>query len=72
MNGILVSQETVARLMKENNIRSRVKRKFKDTTDSNYNYPISPRLLKQRFLTSRKSQVWVSDITYIRTAKWWL
>lgn len=72
MNGVSVCQKTVARLMRENNIRSRAKRRFKVTTDSNHKYPISPNLLKQNFLVSRKSQVWVSDITYIRTNKGWL
>jgi len=72
MNGIAVCQKTVARLMRENNIRSRAKRRFKITTDSNHKYPISPNLLKQNFLVSRKSKVWVSDITYIRTNKGWL
>jgi len=69
MRGVSISQKTVALLIRKNNIRSRIKRKFKVTTDSNHSYPISPNLLKQNFLVSRKAQVWVSDITYIRTAK---
>lgn len=72
MNGVAVCQKTVAKIMRENNIRSRIKRKYKVTTDSNHNYPISPNLLKQNFFVSRKSQVWVSDITYIKTNKGWL
>ena len=67
MKGINISQKTVARIMKNNNIKSRVKRKYKITTDSSHKYPISPNLLKQCFLTSRTNQVWVSDITYIQT-----
>lgn len=72
MNGICVSQKTVAKLMRENNIRSRVKKKFKITTDSKHKYPISGNLLKQRFVVSRKAQVWVSDITYIKTDQGWV
>ena len=72
MKGISVSQKTIARLMRENNIRSRVKRKFKVTTDSRHSYPISANLLNQNFLVSRKAQVWVSDITYINTGQGWL
>jgi len=72
MNGFPVSQKTIARLMRENKIRSRVKRKFKITTDSNHSYPISSNFLKQQFLVNRKSQIWVSDITYINTAQGWL
>ena len=50
MQGINVSQKTVARIMKDNSIKSRVKRKYKITTDSNHKYPVSPNLLKQCFL----------------------
>ena len=57
MKGIGVSQKTVARIMKNNNIKSRVKKKYKITTDSSHRYPISPNLLKQCFLTSRTNQV---------------
>ena len=45
MGGTDVSQKTVARIMKDNNIKSRIKRKYKVTTDSNHKYPISPNLL---------------------------
>lgn len=72
MNGICVSQKTVARLMRENNIRSIVKKKFKITTDSKHKYPISSNFLKQRFLVARKAQVWVSDITYVKTDQGWV
>ena len=72
MQGTDVSQKTVARIMKDNNIKSRIKRKYKVTTDSNHKYPISPNLLKRCFLTSNENQVWVSDITYIQTDKGWL
>ncbi len=72
MQGTDVSQKIVARIMKDNNIKSRIKRKYKITTDSNHKYPISPNLLKQCFLTSDTNQVWVSDITYIQTGNGWL
>ncbi len=58
--------------MKNNNIKSRVKRKYKITTDSSHKYPISPNLLKQCFLTSRTNQMWVLDITYVQTDNGWL
>lgn len=72
MKGTAVSQKTIARIMKNNNIKSRAKRKYKVTTDSNHKFPISPHLLKRRFLTSDTNQVWVSDITYIQTNNGWL
>lgn len=72
MRGYQVSKRRVSRLMKENGIISRIKRKFKATTDSKHSYNIAPNLLNQQFKVSRKSQVWVSDITYIKTEKGWV
>ncbi|MEM9859743.1 MAG: IS3 family transposase [Bacteroidota bacterium] len=60
--GYNVSKRRVARLMKENGIYAATKRKFKVTTNSKHTYSIALNLLKQRFMTSRKAQVWVSDI----------
>jgi putative transposase len=70
--GFNVSRPRVARIMRKNNIRSKTKRKFKVTTDSDHMYPISPNLLKQDFLADRFGEIWVSDITYIRTKEGWL
>jgi len=70
--GYHVSVRRVARLMKENGIQSRVKRRFKVTTNSKHHLAIAPNLLDQKFNTTRKNQVWVSDITYISTDKGWV
>lgn len=72
MNQIKVSQKLVAKLMKVQNIRSIVKKKFKVTTDSSHKYPVVDNQLNRCFTTFRISQVWVSDITYIRTKQGWL
>ena len=57
----------VERLMQEAGIRSKVRRKFKKTTDSNHPHPVAPNLLDQNFTVGGPNQVWVSDITYIWT-----
>jgi len=62
----------VARLMAKNNIYAKTKRKFKVTTDSKHNYPLSPNLVKQNFTAERQNQIWTSDITYILTLAGWL
>lgn len=72
LKGHGVSVKRVARLMRENGIRSRVKRRFKVTTNSKHNFTTAPNLVKQDFRVDRKTQVWVSDITYIKTAKGWV
>ena len=62
----------VERLMRKAGIRSKVRRKFRKTTDSNHPHPFAPNLLEQDFTARRPNQVWVSDITYIWTEEGWL
>jgi transposase InsO family protein len=57
--------------MRENGISARPLKKFRKTTDSNHNFPIAPNLLERHFEADSTDQVWVSDITYIWTARGW-
>lgn len=70
--GFKVSRPRVARLMKKHGIRAQTKRKFKVTTDSDHDYPLSPNRLDRDFSADRFGAVWTSDITYIRTGEGWL
>jgi putative transposase len=70
--GFEFSDSTVARLMRKHNIRSRLKRRFKVTTDSNHKLPVAPNHLMQDFRAYRPDQVWMGDITYVRTREGWL
>lgn len=72
VNGWTVSVNRVARIMKGAELRARIPKRFKVTTDSKHNYPIVPNLLDQKFYASRPGEVWVSDITYVRTKSGWL
>lgn len=66
--GYKVTEKTVGRMMRERGLKSRTVRKFKvRTTDSKHNMPVAPNLLEQQFQTAAPNQVWVSDITYVRT-----
>lgn len=67
-----VSRGKIARLMKENDIRSKTKRKFKVTTDSKHKLKIAPNHLLQDFSTQHSNQIWASDITYVPTKEGWL
>ncbi len=67
-----VSRPKVARLMKQLGLKSKVKKKYRVTTDSNHKFPIAPNLVKRNFAPDRINKVWVSDITYIRTKQGWL
>ena len=70
--GFIVSRARVARLMRKHDIKAQTKRKFKVTTDSYHNYPISPNRLDRDFSADCFGAVWTSDITYIRTGEGWL
>lgn len=72
-DGIRVSRQRVARIMKLKGLRSVIVGKFKVcTTDSNHNKDVSPNILNREFTAGAPSEKWVSDITYIRTNSGWL
>lgn len=70
--GYRCGKHRVARLMQENRIRAKHKRRFRVTTDSSHFQPIAPDRLQRRFNPERRNQVWASDITYIPTRAGWL
>jgi putative transposase len=71
-DGIMAGRGMVARLMRKNNIKSRIKKKFKATTDSNHNLPVAENILNREFKAVKMNQKWVSDITYLWTDEGWL
>ena len=70
--GIGVGKDRVQKLMKLHGIKARGKRRFKVTTDSNHDLPISPNVLNREFAVAQPDKVWVGDITYIATDEGWL
>lgn len=72
MQGIKASVHLVAKLMRKEKLRSIVRKRFKQTTDSKHKYPVVENKLMQQFTVKEKNEVWVSDITYISTAQGWL
>jgi putative transposase len=70
--GFDVSRPRVARLMKQAGIRAIHAKKFVVTTDSKHQYPVVENKLNRNFSAQQAAKVWVSDITYIRTAAGWL
>jgi putative transposase len=70
--GIHHNHKTVEKIMKENGIKARRKKKFKVTTDSNHNLPVAENILNRQFQVEEKDKVYVSDITYVSTEEGWL
>jgi len=58
--------------MKDGDIHSKTKKKYKATTNSKHHLPVYPNLLNQQFEADEPNQVWVADITYIWTKEGWL
>jgi putative transposase len=67
-----VSKKRVERLMRENGIVGKHRRKFKSTTDSSHDLAVAPNLLKQQFDVPRPNVAWSSDITQLATPEGWL
>jgi transposase InsO family protein len=71
--GIRVGKQRVQRLMRKHGIQARGKRRFRVvTSDSKHDLPIAPNVLDRNFNVAAPNQVWVGDLTYIRTAEGWL
>lgn len=71
--GVIVSRRKIGKIMRSLHLSVKMKRKFKViTTDSKHNYSISPNRLQRDFKTNVADEVYVGDITYIRTQQGWL
>src|SRR3990167_9331533 len=71
-SGVSCSRKRVARLMRQEKIQSKTRKKWKITTKSNPKAEAAPNHLQQNFSTEVPNRVWVSDITYIETLEGWL
>jgi len=71
-DGLTVGRRRTARLMRENGLRARQKRRFKRTTDSHHAWPVAPNLLDQDFTAAGPDEKWGADISYIWTKEGWL
>lgn len=70
--GRKVGRYRARRLMRKHEIQATWKRKFVHTTDSKHDLPIAENVLDRKFQVAAVNQVWVADITYIRTGAGWL
>lgn len=70
--GVTCCANTVARIMREDGLRARTRRKYKTTTDSSHRLPVAENLLNRGFVRSRPNEAWVADITFIPTDEGWL
>jgi putative transposase len=64
--GERVSRKRVIRLMQQQGLQARVRRRCKSTTDSNHDLPVAPNLLDRRFEADAPNERWVGDTTELR------
>jgi len=69
---IAISRRRIGKLMKQQALNCKTKRKFKVTTDSKHQLPIAPNLLQRDFTAAGADQKYVGDIAYIWTQEGWL
>lgn len=73
--GLRVGKKRVARLMRQQGLVGRVRRRRVRTTDSTHPDPVAPNLLARQFAVQgigAMDRIWVSDITYVPTREGWL
>ena len=69
--GTHVSRKRVRRLMAEEKLCHKLKRRFVRTTQSGHQKPVARNVLEQRFQVGEPNKVWASDITYVHTRRGW-
>jgi putative transposase len=67
-----VGRHRVARLMREQGLCARPRRKFCKTTNSNHDWKTPKNLLGRNFEVPEPDRVWAGDVTYIPTREGWL
>jgi putative transposase len=71
--GTRCSRRRVARLMRQEQIRSRRSRRFRvRTTDANHPHPVADNTLGRAFEPGPINRSWVADITYVSSDEGWL
>lgn len=71
-NGRRVGKKRVARLMNQESIVAKRRKKFVATTDSKHDDPIAPNVLEREFDVELPNTAWVTDVTFVPTLQGWL
>lgn len=61
-----ISRKRIIRLMQEEGLHARVRKRYKGTTMSDYDQPVADNLLQQEFTAERPNQRWVGDTSELR------
>ena len=61
-----ISRKRIIRLMQEEGLKARVRKRYKGTTMSDHDQPVADNLLQQEFTAERPNQRWVGDTSELR------
>jgi putative transposase len=70
--GFAIGRRRTARLMRENDLKARQKRRFKRTTDSQHAWPVASNIIDQDFAAAGPDEKRGADISYVWTREGWL
>ncbi len=70
--GYKIGRYKARRIMRENDIQCKQRRRYKVTTNSQHKLPIAENILDRNFTVLEQNKVWVADITYLWTLEGWL
>lgn len=70
--GLRVGRNRIMRLMRDEQLIGRPRRRFRVTTATDPRRPAAPNHLARKFQVRRRNQVWAGDITAIPTGEGWL
>jgi transposase InsO family protein len=59
--GLIISRKRISSIMKDLNLKVKMKKRYKNTTDSNHNLPIAPNILNRDFYASNPDEKYVGD-----------
>lgn len=62
-----VSRKRVIRVMQQEGLKARVRRRFKSTTISEHNQPVAANILASKFSPSKPNESWVGDVNELLT-----
>lgn len=71
-SGIVINKKKVVRLMRDNNLISRISERKRFKKNKNKIHPLVKNIVNRNFEAVAPNHVWLSDITYIRTGEGWL
>jgi putative transposase len=69
--GVRVSKRRIERALRALELRVKLRRRFRRTTQSDPSHAAAPNVLDRNFEASRPDERWVTDITYLWTQQGW-